>query len=116
MTRKEIEAARATLPRLSSTPWKDWTEDQKHLYNELSCRTMVNSCLTYGGIENFWTEHSFRRGDKSYAAPHIRELGLKRVREIVAEQEADFAKAKVFRNAFTDSEGCTYNSVQWADE
>lgn len=116
MTRKEMEAARATLPRLCFVPWKDWTEDQKRLYHELDCRSMVNSCLTYGGIEGFWAVHGMRRGDKSYAASHIRELGLDRVKEIVAEQEADFAKAKVFRNAFTDSEGCTYNSVQWADD
>lgn len=116
MTHKEIEAAKATLPRGLEKPWKDWTDEQRRLYNELSCREMIDSCLTYEGIEGFWRECEWRFGDKSYAAPHVRALGLERVKELVAEQEADFAKAKVSRDVFTDSEGVTYNSVRWGDE
>ena len=115
MTQREIDAAKKTLP--SRFEWKNWTEDQKQLDRELSCRDMINSCLVYDGIAGFWKEYEWRSGkDKSYAAPYIRELGLSRVQELVAEQEADFAKAKVFRDVFTDSEGVTYNSVRWGDE
>jgi len=115
MTRLQMEAAKKTLPRL--TEWKTWTEEQRRLSKELDCRSMINSCLCYGGIADFWRECEWRFGqDKSYAAPHIRELGLARVKELVAEQERDFAAAKLYRDVFTDSEGVTYNSIVWADE
>lgn len=115
MTQREIDAAKKTLPSLFD--WKTWTEEQKRLDEELSCREMINSCLTYDGIEAFWRECTWRVGrDKSYADPHIRALGLERVKQLVAEQEADFAKATVLRDVFTDSEGVTYNSVRWGDE
>lgn len=114
MTQREIDAAKKTLP--SRFEYKNWTEEQKKLDEELSCREMVNSCLCYGSIKDFWEECPWRWGDKSYAASHIRKLGMERVKEIVKEQEADFAKAIVRRNVFTDSEGVTYNSILWADE
>lgn len=114
MTQREIDAAKRTLP--SRFEWKDWTDEQKRLDEELSCREMINSCLTYGGIRGFWEECEWRWGDKSYAAPHVRALGLERVEQLVAEQEADFAKAVVSYDVFTDSEGITYNSVRWGDE
>lgn len=54
MTQREIDAAKATLPRPCSIPWKDWTDEQRMLYEELSCREMINSCLVYEGIDGFW--------------------------------------------------------------
>ena len=114
MTQRQIDAAKKTLP--SRFAYQTWTDEQKRLDKELSCRDMINSCLTYGGIRGFWQECGWRVGDKSYAAPHIRALGLARVHELVAEQEADFAKARVVPCTFTDSEGVTYNSVLWGDE
>lgn len=116
MTQREIDLAKATLPRFCSMPWKDWTDEQRRLDAELSCREIINSCLVYESIGSFWRECEWRLGDKSYAAPHVRALGLERVKELVAEQEADFTKAKVSRDVFTDSEGVTYNSVRWGDE
>ena len=116
MTQKQINAAKKTLPRRVDVPWKDWTKEQRRLSDELDCREMINSCLTYGGIRGFWMECEWRWGDKSYAAPFIRSLGLDRVKELAAEQEADFAKAVVCRDVFTDSEDVTYHSVVWADE
>lgn len=116
MTERQMEAAKRSLPRYCDKPYNKWTDEEKRLSAELSCRSMINSCLAYGGIQGFWQEHSWRVGDKSYAAPHIRSLGRKRVEELVAEQEADFAKAILLRNVFTDNEGVTYNSIVWADE
>ena len=111
MTDKQISAARATLPR--GILWADWPEEAKRLYNELSCREMVNSCLCYGSIEDFWRKPEWR---DSYAARHVRALGRARVAEICKEQQEDIARARILRNVFTDSEGCSYNSIIWADE
>ncbi len=117
MTEKQIEAANKSLPRIMDVPYKDWTTAQKRLCEELSCRRMINSCLVYGGIDEFWKESVWRDPkDPSYAARYVKALGLKRVKELVAEQEADFAKATVYRGYYTDSEGVTYNSILWGDE
>lgn len=117
MTQKQIDAAKKTLPLRLGTPWKDWTPEQRRLSNELSCREMINSCLTYGGIKEFWREDPWRWGDdKSYAAPHVRNLGIERVKQLIAEQEADFAKARVLSGVGTDGEGGIYNTVIWHDE
>lgn len=116
MTQKEIDLAKVTLPHLCSVPLEHWTKEQRHLDAEISCREMINSCLVYGGINGFWEECDWRFGDKSYAAPYVRALGLERVKELVSEQETDFSKAKVYRGVFTDSEGVTYSSIRWGDE
>ena len=114
MTRKEIEAAKQTLPRTRN--YKEWTESQKTLREELSCREMINSCLVYGGIEEFWEKCEWRIGYKSYAASYICVLGRERVQQLVKEQEEDFAKAKVLRDVFVDDEGLSYSSICWSDE
>lgn len=114
MTQKEIDAAKESLPR--ELLIHEWTEDQVRLRNELACREMINSCLVYEGIDGFWKECEWRYGDKSYAAPYIRSLGEQRVKELVAEQEKDFAVATVCHNVYEDSEGLTYNSIKWADD
>lgn len=112
MTRKEIEAANDSLPRPF---FKNWTEEQNRLYEELSCREMVNSCLCYGTMHDFWERKAW--GDhKPLATDYVAKLGLERVKEICAEQEEDFARAVVLRNVYTDSEGLSYNSIVWADE
>lgn len=111
MTDKQISAARATLPR--GILWANWPEEAKRLYDELSCREMVNSCLCYGGIEDFWYKPEWR---DSYAHDYVRKLGRARVKEICKEQQEDIARARILRNVHTDSEGCSYNSIIWADE
>lgn len=116
MTGREIEGVRRTLPSRIEIPWKQWTPEQQRLDKEISCREMINSCLAYGGIDGFWEECEWRTGDKSYAAPHIRALGIDRVRELVSEQTRDFEHATILRDVYTDSEGVTYNSIIWGDE
>lgn len=120
MTGKQIRAARASLPSRCRVPYKEWTDEQKRLDKELSCREMMNSCLAYGGMKDFWRRHDslFAPGEVNcgYADRHVEELGLKRVRELEREQEEDFAKAKLRRNTYTDSEGVTYNTIIWGDE
>ena len=114
MTGKQIEAARRTLP---PPPWKNWTDAERRLYDELSCREMVNSCLCYGSIADFWRVDPWRWGEyKSYAERHVRALGRERAEEICKEQEADIRRARILRNVHTDSEGVSYNSIRWEDD
>lgn len=110
MTQKEINKVKASLPPLTQR-----NKEQKKIDDELGCREMINSCLCYGSIEDFWAE---RNGsfDGSYATPYVNDLGLDRVKEIVEEQIRDFEKATVKRNVYTDNEGCSYNSIVWGDE
>ena len=117
MTQKQIDEAKRTLPRILDVPFSQWTPEEKQLSRELDCRSMINSCLCYGGIQGFWREYDYRPpNEKSYAAPYIKQLGLHRVQELVKEQEEDFRKAFVFRDVLTDSEGVTYSTILWADE
>lgn len=116
MTRKEIEEAKKKLPRMLDVRYSDWTHEQKVLSEELDCRSMINSCLCYGGIHTFWEVCPWRYAEKSYAEPFVKKLGIKRVKELVSEQETDFAKATVKHNVFTDGEGVSYNTIVWADE
>jgi len=114
MTQKEIDAAKKMLPRLFD--YQSWTPQQKILNDELDCREMINSCLCYGAIKDFWRVFDDFFGRHSYADPFIKALGRERVEELVAEQESDFAKAQVSSCVYTDSEGLIYNSIQWADD
>ena len=114
MTDKQIRAAKDSLPRL-----RDMNEEQERVYAELSCREMINSIMIYGNINSPYNE----KEDKldRYLEERWQERGMfyvprKRIIELVKEQQADFAKAKVNRGVYTDHEGCTYNSCTWGDE
>lgn len=107
MTGKQIRAAKNTLP--SFRKYDSWSTAQKKLDRELMCREMINSILIYGGKPR--SEYNRR-----YMDSYRKELGEKRVEELIREQEEDFAKAKVVHGVYTDHEGCTYNSCKWADD
>lgn len=114
MTRKQIEVAKKTLPRILDVPYREWTAEQKNLDNELSCREMINSCLTYGQMNDFYRESTGEWG--RWAELHRKDLSDERIIELIAEQRADFEKATVNSRVYTDSEGLSYNSVKWADD
>ena len=113
MTDKQINAARATLPR--GILWAEWPEEAKRLSRELDCRDMYNSCLCYGTTDHFWKGKTWGDGAPLYMN-YADTLGRARVEEICKEQEEDIARARILRNVFTDSEGLSYNSIVWADE
>lgn len=139
MTRKEIELAkqnlykriREAIGRENLVGWEKVLEEKgmlKELYvfknenNELSAREMINSCLCYGDdyfkpIER-WIFEKQAHGIKSYAEKDAEAIvgGMTRVRELFEEQKVDFEKTTVIRNAYTDSEGLSYNAIVWADE
>ena len=120
MTPKEIEAARKTLPHGVGS-FKVMTEEQRRLYHELAWREHINSCLVYGQLhhaitpDNCLDRRVYQYGtDSTY---HIGEwISESRAVEIAREQESDLnAKATVYLNTYTDYEGCSYNSVVWAE-
>lgn len=139
MTRKEIERAkqnlykriREAIGRNNLCGWKMILKDNgmlKELYvfenedNELLVREMINCNLCYGEdyfkpIER-WIFKKQAYGIKSYAEEDAETIvgGMTRVRELFEEQKADFDKARVERNVYTDSDGLSYSSIVWADE
>lgn len=126
MTEKQIRAAEEELNkkyygdecRILENLKQPWTKKDKILKEELSCRGMINSILIYGDSADKGS-YSYDRYLKPYTVKGTWHDGLineKRLAELVAEQKADLAKAVVRTNAYTDSEGCTYNSCTWADE
>lgn len=64
-------------------------------------KAMIKSCLTYGyGLDNH------------YITQYHKTLGTDTVRKICQEQEKDFnERYEVLENTYTDSEGCTYNTL-----
>ena len=106
MTGKQIQAARATLP----SGYAQRTEEERKLERELFCREMINSILIYDGVKALDEEMD------RYLLRYVKELSKERVLELIKEQVADFEKAIVKRNVYTDWEGCTYNTCLWADE
>ena len=108
MTDRQIKQAREQLPKRTQVTWANWTDEEKQIDRELSCREMINSILCYDGKEEILKDW--------YLKKYIDELGLETVQRLCDEQVADFENAIVKRNVFTDSEGINYNSVIWADE
>lgn len=84
------------------------TEDEEKELQEIATRRMVNSIVCYGGLKvgEYDREHYFTREDKV--------LGKERVNQIIADQIEFFRNhAKVHSGVYTDSEGCSYNSIEW---
>lgn len=117
MTDKQIKAARETL---SKTSWNSYTPEQEQLRKELSCREMIISILVYRGVEGLFDKDGridyYLRSYAEYTSDAWNYIGMERVLELIEEQKADFEKAVVLRNTYTDHEGCTYNSIIWADD
>ncbi len=126
MTAKEIQAAKDLLYmryygdecRVPQNLKRPWIKEDEVFEEELSCREMINSMLIYGdSIEK--DSYGYNKYLKPYTEKGTWHDGLlteQRVNELIAEQKADFAKAKVRYGVYTDGEGCTYNSCVWADE
>lgn len=111
MTGTQIEAAKKQLPFY----FNGMTAAQRRQYEELDCRSMINSCLIYGSANyDFYNPKTGEFGQ--YARCHVKTLGEKTVIRLYREQCEDFSKATVVSGVYTDSEGCTYNSCIWADE
>lgn len=102
MNSKEIKELKRSLPNRTEVSYAEWSEEQKRLDKELSCREMIMSCLIYG--DNIYKSR--------YIMDYTDELGDQRVLELCKEQEKYFnEKCEVLHNVYTDSEGLSYNSL-----
>lgn len=86
------------------------TENELKELEELSVRETVNSILCYGnasaGVGEYHRNRCFIEADKL--------LGKEKVNTIIDDQTKYFIEhAKVLFGVYEDSEGCTYNSVEW---
>lgn len=112
MNSKEIKAIEDIM--LHNKEWKNINSSARKLYEEMSLRNMIMSCLTYGN-DIFTTKDINGVSDyygRPYADEYIDILGYDRVMEIYNDQKEYFdTKCKVKKDIYTDSEGVTYNSL-----
>ena len=86
------------------------TEDELKELKELSVRKMVNSILCYGNASSGVGEYDRNR----YFIEADKLLGKEKVNSIIEDQTKYFREhAKVLYGVYEDSEGCTYNSIEW---
>lgn len=86
------------------------TEEERKELIELSVREMVNSILCYGNASSGVGEYDRNR----YFIEADKLLGKEKVNSIIYDQTKYFREhAKVLYDVYEDSEGCTYNSIQW---
>lgn len=105
MTHKELENAKEAQ-RKAGASWKEGAE--------LRCIDMMHSILIYDYVPE--QEEMPYPESNYFLKDYAKEIGMERAKQLWEEQVADFRKAKVSRDVWTDSEGCTYNSCKWADE
>lgn len=112
MNSKEIKELQDLM--LHNKEWLNINSSARKLYEEMSLRNMIMSCLTYGG--DIFTSTSMDGTSpyhgQPYANKYIDMLGYDRVMEIYNDQKEYFeTKCKVEKNVHTDYEGVTYNSL-----
>ena len=86
---------------------KEYQQD-KIVYGEGSCRDMIMSCLIYGTTKDYF----MKKYAPNYIAPNGVFKNIDEVEAIWNDQEKYFKNhCRVHRNVYTDSEGCSYNSI-----
>ena len=87
--------------------YRNITEEERKEITGLSVREMVNSILCYGAVVCEYARNKyFVEADKL--------LGKEKVNAIIEDQTKYFTEhAKVLFGVYEDSEGCTYNSIEW---
>ena len=114
LSEKAINEMRWSLPDL----FKDMTDEQKQIWEELSLRGMVMSCLIYG--DDIHTSTDINAVSKYYKQPYVNEyydtLGKDVTEEIIKQQTDYFNKGKVIQDVGTDSDGLSYNSFVEPEE
>ena len=74
---------------------------------ELRMKSMMISCFSYGSIDKGSYYYN------QYIEPYWKELGTKVFEEVYNEQKEFLKNCTVDVNVYTDSEGCTYNSINY---
>lgn len=99
MTRKQMEIIRSS----------GLNDDR---YDKLACIDMINSIICYNDCNT--PEDVVFRYSGHYLDKYIKLFGLSAVLDMAAEQLNDIVA--VTTNVYTDSEGCSYNSLVFRDD
>ena len=98
---EEIEKIKKIM--LKSDNWHDEESEERRLYEEMSCRSMIMACLIYD--YNIYTNEHVKK--------YCDILGNQRVLELCNQQEEYFKKhIKVTKNIATDADGISYNGIK----
>lgn len=103
---EQLEQRERELLKISFTNERKLTAEEELELEEIRCISMIHSCLVYGT--------DFFNGYKHYAENYAKTLGKEKVKEIYAKEVEFFDKhATVTKDVFTDTDGCSYNSVSY---
>ena len=119
MTDKQLDQARAEL-RAKGYGWINGNynkppKEYKLREEELSCISMINSILAYGGF-GYPAEEVMQRQERgyyNYLADYVKIFGRDKVVALIQGQIDDIVC--VNRNVGRDGEGISYNSIVWKD-
>ena len=106
MTHKQLEQLKKSSRYYGIVT--DRTPEEKEIYDRISCIETINSCIAYCS-RNL---ESIMRND--YMQRHIDKLGLDVVARLVQGQLNDVLCIQ--HCVYTDSEGCSYNSIIWKED
>lgn len=81
------------------------SQDDKLNSDKAACVKMIDSCLTYGGVDAFFKN---RLHGETYAEPHIKQLGKETVQELFDVRKDWFDQHIVMTGTACDSEGGVY--------
>lgn len=85
--------------------------DELQESKELACISMIHSILAYSAGATVDSVSNDR-----YMKEYVQELGMERVRELVAEEIEHFKRATLRRGVFMDDEGVYYNSIEYPED
>ena len=92
--------------------WQTFTVEEKCLEEQLSALSMLDSCFAYNGIAWFYDRYY-----DQYLEKYLKTGGNKKEFDKMLEvQKKHLARCFVKQNVYTDSEGCSYNSIVDPDE
>lgn len=88
-------------------------EEYRLRKEELSCISMIDSILAYGGF-GFTAEQVMKNQERAYhnyLEDYVKLFGREKVVALIQEQIDSIAS--ISHGVFTDGEGCTYNSINY---
>ena len=94
------------------------TPQEDHRLRVLDAMDMANSCICYG---YGWDRHSSdyllpNNTDNPKTSEELKQahaLTLEEIDAVYKAQQERISHANIRKNVFTDSEGCSYNSIEW---
>lgn len=125
MTDRQLDQARKQLREEMNSQGFGWIdgkyikppEEYELRSKELDCIDMIDSILAYQGAGMTDAEAVMRMEERAYynyLADYVKLFGRDKVVALIQEQidSIDYVQYRVY----TDSEGCTYNSIIWKED